>query len=126
MSESFPQLELQKFISGFVHSVEQLEILCLLAEAGEKLWTAEEVFRCIQSSQKSVSECLKKFTREGFLVEEKGTFRFSPKQDTHKEFVLTLARAYRERRVTVVEMIYRKPEDSIQHFADAFRWRKDK
>jgi hypothetical protein len=37
-----------------------------------------------------------------------------------------LARAYAERRVNVIALIFSKPATSLRHFADAFRLRKDR
>jgi len=58
---------LRSFISRYIGSVEQLEILCLLASEPFKRWTVEEVFRLIQSNQESVEERLKTLVAAGFL-----------------------------------------------------------
>lgn len=127
MSENSSFNDLQKFIGRHIQSVEQLEILCLLFENPAQGWTVTDVFRCIQSSEKSVASWLKKFTQDGFVAEEpEGVFRFAPSTAELSSGVAMLVKGYRERRVTVVEMIYQKPTDPIHHFADAFRLRKDK
>jgi hypothetical protein len=127
LSETPLTNDLQKFIGRHIQSVEQLEILCLLAENPTQGWTATDVFRRIQSSEKSVASWLKKFTQNGFVAETpEGVFRFAPATAELSSGVATLVKGYRERRVTVVEMIYQKPTDPIHHFADAFRIRKDK
>jgi hypothetical protein len=127
LSENSSFNDLQKFIGRHIQSVEQLEILCLLAENPAHGWTVPDVFRRIQSSEKSVASWLKKFTQDGFGVEEpEGVFRFAPATAELSSGVAMLVKGYRERRVTVVEMIYQKPADPIHHFADAFRIRKEK
>jgi hypothetical protein len=107
--------------------VEQLEILCLLIANPAKSWTPAEVFRKIQSSERSVSGCLAYFCDQGLLVSEtESTYRFSPKSPELGQTGSDLARAYHERRVSVIEAIYKRPADSIQDFSDAFKFRKDK
>ena len=127
MANHFVTPELVKFIAQYVHSVEQLEILCLVGSNPNKSWTSAEVFHEIQSSETSVVACLRKFQNEGFLSSrEDGSFHYSPSRVAMADMVRELSLAYRERRVTIVEMIYRKPPDPVQDFADAFRFRKDK
>ena len=118
---------LQQFIARYVRSVEQVEILCLLAADPTRKWTVAEVFRTIQSSAQSVTDSLELFRKEGFLVSERaGTYQYSPKAAEIGQGMAELAKAYRERRVTVIHTIYMKPADTIQDFADAFKLRKDK
>lgn len=116
-----------QFIGDHIRSIEQLEILCLLAENASRSWTVPEVFRCIQSTEKSVKECLDYFAAEGLLTsDEAGGFRFAPRDRGVQERVLELVKSYRERRVTIIEAIYKKPPPSVQDFAAAFRLRKEK
>lgn len=125
MAEDALVTALHHFIAQCIGSVEQLEVLCLLAESPEKVWSAQEVFRVVQSSEKSVSDCLQCFLNQGFLsVDAAGGYRFAPKKPESGHAVGALIKAYRERRVTVIEMIYRKPNDSLHDFANAFKLRK--
>jgi len=119
--------ELRTFIGEYVHSVEQLEILCLFSEGGPKARTLSEVFRVIQSSEQSVARCLDAFCRNQLLVSRNsGSYEFAPGKTGQGEMVAALTKAYRERRVAVIEAIYQRPGDTIQDFADAFKLRKDK
>jgi hypothetical protein len=127
MSENpFPP-QLRQFIVRYIHSVEQLEILCLLIADPSRSWTPAEVFRNIQSSERSVAACLARFCDQGLLVSETGpSYRFAPSSPGLAQTACDLAKAYHERRVSVIEAIYKKPADSIQDFLDAFKFRKDK
>ncbi len=119
--------ELRAFIAEYVHSVEQLEILCLLFEGSAKAWTPGEILRIVQSSLKSVINCLESFRKNGLLISlSPGAYEFSPRKQEINRVVLELAKAYHERRVTVIESIYQRSGDTIQDFADAFKLRKDK
>jgi hypothetical protein len=107
--------------------MEQLEVLLLLSSQPEKEWTAEAVFSEIQSSPASVAQRLQEFCDKGFLIQPSPNFfRYSPKTVALFNTVRTLAAAYKEKRVKVIELIYRKPVDDVQSFADAFKIRKDK
>jgi hypothetical protein len=53
-------------------------------------------------------------------------FRYEPRSADLADAVQALARAYADRRVTVIGLIFAKPTDKIRSFADAFRIRKDR
>jgi hypothetical protein len=112
----------QQFIAQNIHSVEQLEILCLLGKHQSESWQAAAIYKHIKSNENSISGRLKIFAREKVVIlagEE--TYRLSP---AYHEIVVELARIYGERPVTVLELIYKKPQPSMQDFSDAFRFKK--
>jgi hypothetical protein len=120
-------VELQAFIARYIQSVEQLEILCLLAENPDRAWSESDVLKAIQSSPESVATQLQYFTREQFLsASVEGKLRFAPGNAGQAVLVDELVKTYRERRVAIVEMIYQKPLDTVRNFADAFRIRREK
>jgi hypothetical protein len=119
-------VEIREFIAQHIHSVEQLEVLCLFVENSEKSWTAAEVFRRVQSSEKSIGDCIETFRSAALLEVMPEGYRFSRTKDVRTETARLLAQSYRERRVSVIECIYKRPSDPIQDFADAFRLRKEK
>lgn len=126
MADTTLSRDLRNFIAGHIQSVEHLEILCLLAQEPGKAWTVADTYRRIQSTERSVQEGLQYFVaRELLAADPNGAFRFLPKTAALNTSVLELVKAYRERRVAVIETIYKKPIESVQHFADAFRIRKD-
>ena len=86
-----------------------------------------EVFREIQSSEKSVAECLERFLKAELLVSDSpGMYRCAPRDPNLANAMTELAAAYRERRVTITELIYGKPAGRLQDFSDAFKFRKEK
>jgi hypothetical protein len=119
--------ELQQFIARHIDSVEKLEILVLLAGNAERLWTVEEVFQKIQSSQTSVLRRLRELQVDGFLERDGDgkRFRYQPKSSQLTENTMTLASAYQERRIKVIEAIFSKSDDQLRRFSDAFRLRKE-
>jgi predicted transcriptional regulator len=113
----------QEFVARCVDSVEQMEILCVLSREPRKWWSAAEVFRHVQSSEKSVLESLRGFVKKGLLGEAEDRFQISSSSEA---LVLETTKTYQEFRVSMVELIYNKPADAIQDFAKAFRLRKEK
>ncbi len=118
--------DLQEFIGRYIRSVEQLEILCLFVAEPNRGWTVAEIFRQIQSSERSVAECLQEFVRCELLNRDTEGRYYFPREAGASALALELYRCYRERRVTVVETIYRKPAAPAQDFSDAFLFRKKK
>jgi hypothetical protein len=119
--------ELRQFVAKYVRSVEHVEVLRLLSTAPIRSWNVGTVFRQVQSSEKSVAECLEGFLKAELLVSETaGSYCFAPKDPSLAKAVAELASAYRERRVTIIELIYGKPADALQDFSDAFKFRKEK
>lgn len=118
--------DLRQFLARFIHSVEQLENLLLLARDPTRSWSVAEVFRTIQSSRESVAGTLEKFAREGFLsADAQGGFRFNPASEELADAVRRLMAAYRERRVSVIELIYKKSgKEGLQDFSNAFLLKK--
>jgi DNA-binding IclR family transcriptional regulator len=113
------------FVDRHIESLEHLEILLLLA-AQDRSWSALEIFQKIQSSQASVEQRLQALVAAGLLTkDERGLFRFAPKDEQTRQLVKDLADAYRTRRVRIIEAIYTRKTDAVQSFADAFKFRKD-
>ena len=113
------------FVDRHIESLEHLEILLLLA-AQDRSWSALEIFQKIQSSVASVEQRLQTLVAAGLLTkDERGQFRFAPKDEDTRKVVQDLAEAYRTRRVRIIEAIYTRKTDAVQSFADAFKFRKD-
>ena len=125
MSEGGSPDAVLSFVDRHIESVEQLEILLLLA-AQDRMWSAAEIFQNIQSSQASVEQRLASLVAAGLIAKnEKGCFRFAPKDDDTRKLVKDLADAYKTRRVRIIEAIYTRKTDAVRTFADAFKFRKD-
>jgi hypothetical protein len=53
---------------------------------------------------------------------EKGRCRWAPASPELERDVEALARAYAERRVSIIHLIFSKPSERIRTFADAFKF----
>ena len=120
----------QQFIADHVDSVMQLEVLLLLAEHRGRVWTSADLAQQLRIDPAWVDAQLRSMAAGGLIVALEGApggqFRFEPRTPELSQAVDELARAYADRRVTVIGLIFAKPLDKIRSFADAFRIRKDK
>lgn len=120
--------DLQRFIAAHVHSVEQIEVLLLLKKEPAREWTASEVSRALSSHPHSVETRMLDLRARGLVKSREGEqefrFRYAPEPGLDV-LVEQLARAYAERRTSVINLIFSKPIDSIRTLADAFRLRPE-
>lgn len=119
----------ERLLIDHVDSIAQLELLLLLHGRPAEGLTAAAVARELGMAPAWTATELANLASRGFLrtagSDTAPTFRFAPEQGELAEAVDAVARAYRERRLTVVERIANKPSRHILGFADAFRLRKD-
>lgn len=126
MSEALPD-DVRRFVVEHINSVEQLEALLLLWSASDRDWTAEDVSQSLYTSPAAASMRLNDLLQRGFVSSSSETsrvYRYRSGQAANDELVSRLAELYRERRVTVISLIYSKPHQQVQAFADAFKIRK--
>ena len=106
MMERLPD-HLRHFIASQINSVEQLEILLVVSESPSRSWTAQSVFKIIQSNENSIASKLQLMKRQGLVKEgEKDTFRFSPASDEIAQSVEALKEAYKISRVSIIEALF--------------------
>jgi hypothetical protein len=118
----------KQLLARYIRSVEQLEVLLLVASQPSRTWTASDVYEVIRSSKASIADRLQAFTKEGFLVEEQASspgYRYTPKSEELRRGVEETARVYQTHRIRVIEAIFAPVVDPVQSFADAFKLRKD-
>ena len=127
MSEDVP-LELRTFIAEHIGSIAQLELLILLASDTKKLWTAEEAAKALYTAADMTYGLLEAMRVRGLLEADGGSerYRFAPKNPAWETLVRNLDRLYKERRLTVINLIYAGPVEKLQSFANAFRFRRGK
>lgn len=129
MSEDGISPTVKSFIAGYISSIVELEILLLLAGRPQEVWTAEAVSRELRIDRAWAAAHLATLCAQGVAGCGQGpdpVYRFAPQRPEIRDAVDELARAYADRRVTVIGLIFSKPVDKIRTFADAFRLRKDK
>lgn len=120
--------ELKKLIADHIVSIEQLEILLLLQRRPEIEWDAATLALEIRTSERSAVARLADLAARGFtgVRDDGGTlrYRYDPASDGLRRGVELLAKAYAERRYTVIDLVFSKPIENLRVYADAFRFRK--
>jgi hypothetical protein len=122
--------DVRRFIHDNINSVEQLEVLLLLRAEPHTDWNAEEVSRRLFTVPDSVSTRLEDLHALGLLKRGEGSgttaiYCYGPQDMKSDEAIAKLDRLYRERKDTVIQLIFSRPPDRIQTFSDAFRLRRE-
>jgi hypothetical protein len=121
--------DVKKFITEHINSLEQLEVLLLLHNRQDKEWTAQDVSQELRLSPTSVATRLADLQTRGLLTVTESSnplYRYHPQKPDFEPTVNSLAELYPDYRFTVINLIFSKPLDKIQTFADAFKFREDK
>jgi hypothetical protein len=127
MSVEFPA-EISQFIDMQIESLAQLEAILLLRQDPARQWTSEEIAKALYITPGMACLLLSDMARRGLARVESSTparFAYGPHDSETDRLVGELASLYQERRVAVISLIYSKPLNKVQTFADAFRLRKE-
>lgn len=127
MHQEFPS-GLKQFIEQHIESVPQLEALLLLRREPQREWSAPDIAKELYIPEDAASSLLVDFARRGFAIlmpASDARYTFRTKNTESDRLIDELASAYRDRRVAVISLIYSKPLNKVQTFADAFRFGKE-
>lgn len=120
--------EVKAFIARQIRSIVELECLLLLHRDAARDWSASELGKELRIDEKWAIQELADLTKRGLTASSEAAptrFHYAPVTNALREVVDALAAHYAERRVSIIELIYLKPSDPLQNFADAFRFRKE-
>ena len=121
--------EVRAFIAAQVGSVVQLETLLMLHATPGREFEPGDVARDLRIELAWAEAQLDTLWEQGLLIRTETAvprrYQYGPAPE-QKRAIDGLAKAYTERRVTVIGLIFSKPADSLRAFSDAFRIRKDK
>ena len=121
--------DVERFLVEHIDSIAQLEILGLLCGEPETARTAATIARVIGVDPAWAATELGRLVGRGFVAPATNggdpAYRFSADDPALRETIERVLQAFRERRVTVVDLVATKPSPHVRGFADAFRWRKD-
>ena len=128
MPEETITREIASFLADHIDSVVELEALLLLYSNPEKSWTASEIARELRIDPSWPRTELQRLCARNVLSCAPGNepvYRYAPRDPAIDQAVGALAKAYEDRRVTIIGLIFSKPVDKLKTFADAFRIRKE-
>jgi hypothetical protein len=121
--------DVRRFLVDHVDSIAQLEILGLLYAEPQSARTAAAVARIIGVDPAWAATELGRLVDRGFVAPATNgadpAYRSATADPALAATVERVLQAFRDRRVTVVDLVANKPSPHVRGFADAFRWRKD-
>ncbi|HYD59566.1 MAG TPA: hypothetical protein VEC35_04390 [Noviherbaspirillum sp.] len=120
--------EIKRFILTSVPSVPYLEAMLLLRNDPASPWDAARLSKRLYISEKAATSLLAELHEAGIVHTEEQSpeaFCFSPATESLRDIIGQLAAAYTTQLVEVTHLIHSKTGKKAQHFADAFKWRKD-
>jgi hypothetical protein len=120
--------ELKQFIELHIESVQQLEALLLLRGDPQRDWQAADIAKALYVPEEAAVALLADFCRRGFATmnpPQGPKVAYRPRDQDNDRLIAELHSAYQDRRVAVISLIYSKPINKVQTFADAFRFGKE-
>jgi hypothetical protein len=111
-----------------VRSIADLELLLQLRRDPGRSWTAPEAAKTLYLDPKATERMLFDLMARGFLTVSRVpplAYQYSPRTAELRATIGRLADLYTTRRVTVMNLIFERPDESLRLFSDAFRLRKD-
>jgi hypothetical protein len=112
-------------IRSSIRSVWALELLLLLRKDRRREWAERELVRELRGSLALVRDGLSALSAAGLVgTGTVSTIVYRPRTSDLDESAGRLARAYEQTPVAVMKAIAAAPDDRIQTFADAFRFKR--
>lgn len=110
MSESEFDPSVKEFLETEVTSLVQLEMLLLLRKSEGRAWNAKEIGLELRSDVGWIEEHLGNLVVTGFLVigeaDARATYSYAPSTEGVRLLADGVARAYEERRLGVINLVY--------------------
>lgn len=120
------KLDMTEFIRSMFRSVWTLELLLLMADDREKLWSEPDLIASLRASELIVARAIEDLVAAGLVsVEPERRVRYGPASDELNMMVVRTRDFYATSPDQVRRMIVRAAAGGIAAFADAFRIRKD-
>jgi hypothetical protein len=118
--------DLLAFIRASVPSVWALELLLLIKQDSGRAWQVEPLVQEMRASTPAVAHGLTAFEAAGLVQHDgAGNYRYAPAGSALARLADQLEAAYRERPGAIVKAILSSPNEKLQSFADAFRFKGD-
>jgi hypothetical protein len=120
-----PEQVLQ-FVRQSIKSVWTLDLMILMRRHKDRAWTPDALAGELRANRALVQEALSSLVAAGILVAEpEGAFRYGPADAALEDAAAEVERHYIERPLALIRAIVSAPNEKIQSFADAFRFKKD-
>ena len=116
MEGSLP-VDVRRFILNHIGSVEMLNVLLLVHDAPERWWTSDEVGRESRTNEWSAELQLSALAERGLVIASTDRPARFRAEGHVAASVAAVERAYRERSVAVITLIYSRPRN-VEDSAD--------
>ena len=124
-NDVIPEPVLQ-FVRGSIKSVWTLDLMVLMRRHRERTWMPDALAGELRANRALVQEALSSLVLAGLLVAEPdGSYRYQPANPALETVAAAIERHYVERPLALIKAIASAPNEKIQSFADAFRFKKD-
>jgi hypothetical protein len=117
--------DVKQFIDQNIESLAQLEALLLMRQDPQRHWDAAAIAKALYIPAELAGTLLEEFSRRGFIRANDPRYTYQPADARLTQLIDEVATAYQDRRVAIIALIYSKPLNKVQTFADAFRLRKE-
>jgi hypothetical protein len=125
--------DLRRFVLTSVPSVPFLEALLLMRADPAQPWSRGSLARRLYVGDKVAETLLAELCRAGVAAPLGGSgddcgaeaYSYQPREDVLRDRIDRLAELYSTNLVEVTHLIHSSLDRKAQHFADAFKWRKD-
>lgn len=117
--------DVKEFVAEHLQSVPQLEVLLLLSQTSDKVWSADAVGRELHLNPALAKAQLDHLLSHRLLTLAEGTssdlYRYNNLSAHLDKTVKQLAIAYATQRIAVLTLILAKPVDKVRRFTETFR-----
>lgn len=127
MADDF-SADARHFIDQHIESLALLEALLLLRSNPQRDWDAAEMAKALYIPPDQAGTLLADLNRRGFAKTATPghvLYSYGVADAAIDRWIAEVASAYSNRRVAVISLIYSKPLNKVQTFADAFRLRRE-
>ncbi|HEX7155148.1 MAG TPA: hypothetical protein VF618_27005 [Thermoanaerobaculia bacterium] len=119
--------ELEQFVRDRLASIDQIEIVMLLASDPSRAWTAPQIAQQLGTAPEPAAMRLFLLASNGLLaLDPTGVpkYRFQPMDAATGALVTQLTALYPDRKDAVADIISGSSRDPVRSFADAFKLKK--
>jgi DNA-binding IclR family transcriptional regulator len=119
-----PETQALVLIRTVIRSVWALEILLLMRGQPDRVWPIAALVGELRANTALVEQNLRSLVAGGLVTEDATGFRYHPATPLLKRACDILEQQYRERPVALINLIVGAATDTVQGFADAFRFKR--
>ena len=117
--------ETERFIRSVFGSIWALELLLILRAPPRRDWARAELIQALRASEQVLTRSCADLSAAGLVEAEGDRVRYAPSSPELDEQAAHTAALYEARPTRVRRIIVGGPQDSIERFADAFKFRQD-